>query len=115
MRSAKQGKPRALLRLLKKEMKIKSSAYARIPKPASTGVENADEFTLKKDECSDVLCSLHSQSCSELKAWFLSRKIKMAGAHDCFKLEKSCLHFIYSPWIFANFDPDATKMDVIEM
>lgn len=47
MRSAKQGKPRALLRLLKKEMKIKSSAYARIPKPASTGVENADEFTLK--------------------------------------------------------------------
>ena len=47
MRSAKQGKPRALLRLLKEEMKIKSSAYARITKPASTGVENAHEFTLE--------------------------------------------------------------------
>lgn len=44
--------------------------------------------------CSDVLCSLQSQSCCCVVA---KQKIKMAGAHDCFKLEKSCFHFIHNP------------------
>ena len=37
-RALPQSRPRALLRMYRRE--IKSSAYARIPKPVSTGVEN---------------------------------------------------------------------------
>ena len=41
----------------------------------------------------------------------------MAGAHDCFKLEVMLTFHIQpvNTRVFANFDPDATKMDVIEM